>query len=178
MSWKQATSWIVLFALLTVVGLGDLELLPHGKDPALTAGASVTARVRRVVDGDTVVVSLDRANAQRTLRYIGVDTPETVKPGEPPQCFGKAASNFNRRLVEGERVHLEVGREAFDRYGRLLAYVRLVDPPATFVNAELMARGYARTLAIPPNTKFATRFATLQRSARTRAFGLWRACRS
>ena len=103
-----------------------------------------------MVDGDTVEVRL--GDVQRTVRYIGVDTPETVKPGEPVQCFGKQASAFNERLVEGRRVRLEVGRERTDRYGRLLAYVYVRGHGDAFVNAELLRPGYARTLAIPPNT--------------------------
>jgi micrococcal nuclease len=92
------------------------------------------------------------------------------------QCFGKQASTFNKRLVEGRRVRLEVGRERTDRYGRLLAYVHLRGHGDPFVNAELLRRGYARTLAIPPNTDRAGRFAELQRLARDKGRGLWSAC--
>ena len=72
------------------------------------------------------------------MRYIGVDTPETVKPGTPVQCFGHRASDFNHRLVEGERVRLVFGVERRDIYGRLLAYVYIGH---RFVNAELVRRG-------------------------------------
>jgi len=133
-----------------------------------------TARVVRVVDGDTIRVVQD--GREEPIRYIGVDTPETVKPGEPVQCFGKQASTFNKRLVEGRRVRLEIGRERRDRYGRLLAYVYVVDEGKRFVNAELLRRGYARTLAIPPNTDRAGRFAVLERRARKSGLGLWTAC--
>ena len=61
------------------------------------------------------------------MRYIGVDTPESVKPGEPVQCYAKQASDFNERLVDGRRVRLRIGRERTDRYGRMLAYVYLID---------------------------------------------------
>jgi micrococcal nuclease len=121
-------------------------------------------------------VRLDRPRETRTIRYIGVDTPETVKPGEPVQCFGEAASAFNHRLVGGRRVRLELGRERFDRYGRLLAYVFLDGRAGLLVNAELLRRGYARTLTIAPNTDRAKRFARLARIARRSGLGLWRAC--
>jgi micrococcal nuclease len=175
MSWRRALVWILLFALLAIAGVRGLE---RGKrsSGAPGAGATVDATIERVVDGDTVVAALKGESGQRRLRYIGVDTPETVKPGEPVQCFGKAASTFNRGLVEGRHVHLQIGRERFDRYGRLLAYVYLNDARGTSVNATLVARGYARTLAIPPNTKFAARFAALQSRARALNLGLWRAC--
>ena len=82
------------------------------------------------------------------MRYIGIDTPESVEPGEPVECFGCEASHFNERLVEGEKVRLVFDAERRDVYGRLLAYVYVGD---VFVNAELVRAGYATTLTIPPN---------------------------
>src|SRR5919106_2430176 len=94
---------------------------------------SADALVTRVVDGDTVEVRI--AGGRDEVRYIGIDTPETVKPGEPVQCFGHRASAANRRLVEGRRVRLVFDRERRDVYGRLLAYVYV---RGRFVNAELV----------------------------------------
>jgi micrococcal nuclease len=131
----------------------------------------VPARVLRVVDGDTVEVLI--SGREEDLRYIGVDSPETVKPGEPVQCFGRQASAFNGRLVEGRRVRLVYDAERRDVYGRLLAYVYL---HGTLVNAELVRRGYARTLTIEPNDTFAPLFARLQRRAGREGRGLWTAC--
>ena len=135
------------------------------------APASAWAYVSRVVDGDTVEVQLD--GEEEDVRYIGVDTPETVKPGTPVQCFGPAASAFNHALVEGRDVRLVVGPEARDVYGRLLAWVHL---GRRFVNAELLRRGLARTLAIPPNTRYAARFSRIQKAAARGGRGLWGAC--
>ena len=81
----------------------------------------MSARVVRVIDGDTIEVSID--GAEEDVRYIGVDTPETVKPGAPVQCYGPQASAANHRLVEGRTVRLVFDRERRDAYGRLLAYV-------------------------------------------------------
>ena len=87
------------------------------------------------------------------------------------QCFGPQASRFNHRLVEGRRVRLVFGVERRDVYGRLLAYVYLGD---RFVNAELVRRGLARTLTIPPNDRFAAPLRAARaggRAGRARALG-------
>ena len=123
------------------------------------------------MDGDTIVVRLDGRSER--VRYIGVDTPESVKPGEPVECYALAASHFNERLVEGERVRLVFDAERRDTYGRLLAYVYLGD---RFVNAELVRRGYATTLTIEPNDRFADLFARLERRAGAAGRGLWGEC--
>ncbi|MDQ2630061.1 MAG: thermonuclease family protein [Actinomycetota bacterium] len=136
-------------------------------EPPKSAGAYVT----RVVDGDTIEVRL--GGQEEDVRYIGVDTPETVKPGAPVDCFGPQASSFNHRLVERKRVRLVFGAERRDRYGRLLAYVYLGD---RFVNAELIRRGLARTLTIPPNDRFAGRLKRLEIAAARAGRGLWGAC--
>jgi micrococcal nuclease len=134
-----------------------------------TAGA--LALVTRVVDGDTVEVQL--GGREEDVRYIGVDTPESVAPGQPVECYGNDASEFNRNLVEGERVRLEYGAERRDVYGRLLAYVYL---RGDLVNAELLQRGYARTLAIAPNTDRAELFDRIEQRAANAGRGLWGAC--
>jgi micrococcal nuclease len=132
---------------------------------------SATVYVSRVVDGDTVEVQLD--GREEDVRYIGVDTPETVKPGEPVQCFGPQASSFNHRLVEGRRVRLVFDEERRDVYGRILAYVYL---GKRFVSAELVRRGFARTLTIPPNDNFAERLKRLEIAAARAGRGLWGSC--
>ncbi len=140
-----------------------------GKD----AGAGRVARVTRVVDGDTIEVQLGATREK--VRYIGVDTPETKHPAKGVECYGRQASDFNARLVAGERVRLVRDVEQRDRYGRLLAYVyRIRD--GLFVNAELARRGYAQPLPIAPDVRHAGRFANLARDARRQGRGLWSAC--
>jgi micrococcal nuclease len=170
---RAAVVWVAVFLLLAFAGGGGLDLI--GSDDSSTR-AALTGRVVRIVDGDTVRVRLGGGRGERTVRYIGVDTPESVKPGERVQCFAVRASEFNERLVLDRRVRLRVGRERTDRFGRLLAYVYLVEEPRQFVNAELVRRGYARTLEIPPNTDFADRFDRLERRAREQRRGLWSSC--
>jgi micrococcal nuclease len=174
MSWRRAIPWLLVFAVLAVGGGGVALPSIGGDGGGSSSGAATGARVTRVVDGDTIKVEID--GRPDRVRYIGVDTPESVKPGTPVQCFAKAASHFNERLVGGQRVRLRYDAERRDRYGRLLAYVyRARD--GLFVNAELVRRGYAVTLTIPPNVAHADEFAKLARRARELGRGLWRACR-
>jgi micrococcal nuclease len=171
-SWRRAAPWLVLFALLAAVGGGLLDGLGGGPR-ALHRGARIAATVTRVVDGDTVHARV--AGRDETVRYIGMDTPETVKPNTPVQCFGKAASAANRRLVAGARVELRLDAEPRDRYGRLLAYVyRRGD--GLFVNAALVRDGFATILTIPPNVSHASELSALERRARAGRRGLWAAC--
>ncbi len=166
------TALVLLGLAAAAAGFGDqLDVLDHLG--AGTSEAAGVARVTRVVDGDTIHVSLD--GQDETVRYIGVDTPETKKPETPVQCFGKAASAANERLVEGERVRLDVGEEPRDRYGRLLAYVRR-ERDDLFVNERLLAGGYARTLTIRPNDRYARRFGEVEAQARAARVGLWGRC--
>jgi micrococcal nuclease len=134
--------------------------------------AAVSARVARVVDGDTIEIELD--GGREDLRLIGIDTPETVKPGTPVQCYGPRASSFTHRLLEGRTVSVVFGVERRDVYGRLLGYVRLGD---RMVNAMLIRRGLARTLTIPPNDRFAPLLRRLELRAARAGRGLWDACR-
>jgi micrococcal nuclease len=129
------------------------------------------ATVTRVVDGDTIEARI--GGKVEDVRLIGVDTPETVKPGTPVQCFGPRASHFTKRLLEGRTVRLVVGVERRDVYGRLLAYVHLGH---RFVEAMLIRRGLARSLTIPPNDRFAPLLRRLELRAARAGRGLWGAC--
>ena len=150
-----------------------LAILAVGGGKLVGATRSDAARVVRVVDGDTVVVRT--GGHDERVRYIGVDTPESVKPGTPVQCFAKAASAANKRLVQGREVRLVRDAEARDRYGRTLAYVyRSSD--GLFVNAELVRRGYAKPMTIPPNVAHAVELGRLAAAARREGRGLWSRC--
>ncbi len=144
---------LLLFFLFHVSALGLL---------AAESAFSQTVKVRRVVDGDTFHVS---------VRIIGVDTPETRHPRKSVGFFGKEAAAFLRKLIQGKTVRLELGRDPVDRYGRLLSYVYL--PNGVFVNALLVAEGYARASPYPPNLKFADLFRELERKARAARKGIW-----
>jgi micrococcal nuclease len=161
---RRLIPWVVL------LGAVGAFLIADGQGGS---GSAESVPVTRVVDGDTVAVRLD--GREEKVRLIGVDTPESVKPGTPVECFAKAASAETRQLVEGRRVTLRFDAERRDRYGRLLAYVYR---DGLFVNAVLVERGYARTLTIPPNVAHAALFGRLARGARDDGRGLWGACRS
>jgi micrococcal nuclease len=151
---------------MLIAGCGVDQRRDTAREPA-----GVVASVTRVVDGDTIEVAID--GRHEDVRYIGVDTPESVKPGTPVQCFGRRASALNRRLVAGRRVRLRFDHERRDRYGRLLAYVYA---GRRMINAALVRRGYARTLTIAPNTQFATRLQRLEMRAGRAGRGIWGAC--
>ena len=169
MSWRRALPWLIVFLVVALVGGGVVKRGASSSD----GGGDDDGRVTRVVDGDTIHVRVD--GEDETVRYIGVDTPETVKPNTPVQCFGKKASAYNHRLVDGERVRLRFDAERRDRYGRLLAYVYR-DKDGLFVNSALVGNGYATTLTIPPNVAHADDFRALERRAREAGKGLWREC--
>jgi micrococcal nuclease len=126
-----------------------------------------------VVDGDTIVLSVQ--NQTETVRLLGIDTPETVHPTRPIECFGPEASAFTKATLEkGSVVKLVRDVEPRDRYQRLLVYLFLAD--GTLFNQLLIDRGLARTLSIEPNTAFASQFASHESSARNRRVGLWLYC--
>jgi micrococcal nuclease len=102
---------------------------------------------------------------------IGVDTPETVKPGTPVQPYGQEASDFTKKMLTGKKVKLVTDVQEKDRYGRLLAYVYLED--GTFYNEYLLQEGYAQVMTIPPNVKYADHFVQVQKRAREQNKGLW-----
>ena len=154
--------------LLVAVVVLVVQLRDHPR--ATTFGR---AQVLRVVDGDTIRVRL--GGRTERVRYIGVDTPESVKPGTPVQCYAKRAAAANAALVAGRSVRLVGDVEQRDRYGRLLAYVYR-EPDGAFVNARLVRDGYARTLTIAPNVAHAHQLAQLAQTARRSGRGLWRAC--
>jgi micrococcal nuclease len=134
--------------------------------------------VLEVIDGDTIEVELEGGEVT-PVRYIGIDTPEST-PDQPLECFGHEAADANAALVAERTVELAFGPELRDDYGRLLAYVLLPraggEGTAAMVNAELVADGFARTLAIAPNDARAAEFARLEAEAARVGRGLWGAC--
>jgi micrococcal nuclease len=104
------------------------------------------------------------------VRLIGVDTPETVHPQKPVEYFGKEASAFTRRMVEGKEVRLEFDWQQRDKYGRLLAYVYL--PDGSFLNAEIIKQGYGFAYTRFP-FKYLEEFRQCEKEAREQKRGLW-----
>ena len=157
-----------LFVVLAYTFLGSCA----SSDSSLPQGAN--ARVVEVIDGDTVDVSID-GKVER-VRLIGIDTPETKKPNTPVECYGPEASQRTAFLLPiGTPVILQRDTEARDHYGRLLGYIfRFADN--LFVNGDLMKGGFARPLAIAPNTTYSKEFSSLATDAQAAKLGLWGAC--
>lgn len=127
-----------------------------------------------VVDGDTVVVNFN--GQPETVRLLGVDTPETVDPNRPVQCFGTEATQFlEDALPPGAAVHVLRDVEARDRFGRLLVYLIRADD-GVFINAELLRLGYGDLAIYAPNVAYGDTLVTAHATARTASAGLWGAC--
>ena len=135
-------------------------------------GRTETARVLRVIDGDTIEV--DRGRGPESVRYIGIDTPETVDPRRPVEWMGTEASDANRALVGGRDVVLEVDVSETDQFGRLLRYVWVSDGGDwLLVNLALVAAGFAQVSTFPPDVTYVDLYLAAQDEARTAERGLW-----
>ncbi len=127
--------------------------------------------VIRVVDGDTIVVDIN-GNIEK-LRLIGLDTPETVDPRKPVQCFGVEASNKAKELLEGKKVKLEndISQGERDKYNRLLRYVYLED--GTLFNKLMIESGYGHEYTYVIPYKYQEEFMKAETYARENNLGLW-----
>ena len=142
--------WLLAIILCLVLSLSGCSSPPD------------TARVIRVIDGDTIAIE-----GGYRVRYIGIDTPE-IHP--QMEAFGAEAWQANRQLVEGKEVRLEQDVSETDRYGRLLRYVYVDN---IMVNAELVRQGLAVAKAYPPDTEYHELLAELERQARLAGKGMW-----
>ena len=178
--------WLPALALL-LSGCGSPAVDPTVELTYLPTRADLSPRgetvsglvVERVVDGDTIQVRMNGEDV--TVRLIGIDTPETVKPGSPIECFGPEASTFAKGLLSGQQVTLEFDptQGSTDRYGRTLAYVWLELPGGalSLFNLDAVAGGYARErqYGATPSAWQET-LASAQEAARADDIGLWAAC--
>jgi micrococcal nuclease len=166
---RRARTPGALLLLLVLLGLAYVR----GRDG--TGGDDVAdSSVVRVVDGDTIVVRLDGADER--VRLIGIDTPESVDPRTPVECFGKEASDHAASLLpRGTAVRLVRDVEARDRFDRLLAYVYRAGD-GLFVNLALAEAGYADVATFPPNVAHVDELTAAVARARAEGRGLWSAC--
>ena len=134
------------------------------------------ARVERVVDGDTLRVSV--GGRSRAVRLLGIDTPETHRPGTPVECGGpQATASMESLAPPGTRVRLffDPGQDRVDRYGRLLAYVRL--PSGRFAEEAQLDAGWATVYVYGGRpVSLYLRFRREQAAARVRGRGVWGRC--
>jgi len=122
--------------------------------------------VKWVSDGDTIVI-----RDGRHVRYIGINAPEIAHDYHKAEAFGYAAKKFNQSLLRSKKVRLEFDQEKYDRYGRLLAYVFLLD--GTFINKKMIEKGYAYALSRSPNVKYHRVLLQTQRDAMSSKQGMW-----
>lgn len=175
-NWKRARTTLYVVRELT-----DEEIAaratpsPSNASPesAISAAETVNSnleyvKVTKVVDGDTIQIE-----GGKTVRYIGIDTPETVDPRTTVQCYGKEASNRNKQIVEGATIGLEKDVSETDKYGRLLRYVYKDD---AMVNLTLVQEGYAYSSSYPPDIKHQDKFRTAEQQAKSGQKGLWGSC--
>ncbi len=170
MTKKQTQKLVSTVATLILVGIFGYTASTT-KVPNIKAGEYY---VTKAIDGDTVEVK-SGTGATETVRFIGIDTPETHDPRKAVQCFGQAAAAKTKELVEGRTIRLETDPTGDDRdkYKRLLRYVYA--PDGTFVNQYLVEQGYAFAYTVFPNNKL-EEFRAWEREARENNRGLWAGC--
>ncbi len=169
---KAWVVWISIFLFLSPSCRPAVDHEPQSRSvPDIRSEHYVVSEsritVRRVVDGDTLILS----DGMR-VRLIGVDTPETKDPHRPVQYFGREASEFTRQHIEGKPVRLEYDWQRLDKYGRTLAYVYRL-PDNFFLNAELVKQGYGHAYTRFP-FKYLDLFRAYEREAREKGVGLWK----
>jgi len=161
-AFKNKNAFVLFAALLIAPG------------PAIAADSGAEqVTVSNVFDGDTIVV--DRHGQEVTIRLIGVDTPETGRPGTPIQFFGPEATDFTRHSLLGKRIRLEfeaAGRPGggTDKYDRTLAYA--FTPEGKNFNLELVRLGYGRAYTKYP-FKYQSEFVRAEKAARKAGIGMW-----
>lgn len=193
--WSNTKILILSSIFIIILGLGFLwfglkseapgqSILPpttlpttagrQASDSAIQDFAGERVKVTRVVDGDTIVVS-----DNITVRLIGIDTPETVDPRRPVQCFGKEASSKLKSLLSEKEIVLQKDVSETDKYRRLLRYVflPLPDGQILFVNDYMVREGFAKVLTYPPDVKYNEQLRQAEREAREAGRGLWGRCR-
>ncbi|WP_137789969.1 thermonuclease family protein [Bacillus sp. E(2018)] len=132
-------------------------------------GTRIPVKVEKVVDGDTIKVRVD--GKLETVRFLLIDTPESVHPTKPVQPFSKEASTFTRDMLEEASVELELGIGERDKYGRLLAYVYA---DGKNVQENLLKNGLARVAYVfEPNTKYVDEYDRIQKQAQKEGLGIW-----
>lgn len=156
----------------SIIAVESAEAVEIKTEPQENASQNkVTYSVTSVTDGDTIKVNIN--GTIETLRIIGLDTPETVDPRKPVQCFGQEASNKAKELLTGKMVTLESDSSQGDRdiYGRLLRYVFL--PDGTDFGKYMIGHGYAHEYTYNTPYKYQSEYKNVQANAKANNLGLW-----
>lgn len=162
---------VFCFWPLLIVGIALFAVEYFYEQPIAAPTLYGEYEVIRVVDGDTFDIDIDGEGTR--VRLIGINTPESVHPDESRNTEeGKAAADWLRELLDGEKVYLEYDAAQTDKYGRTLAYVYLSDRK-TMVNKLLLKNGLAQVMTVQPNSKYSDEFYKLQTRARKDEVGFW-----
>lgn len=176
----QKTKRILFVLILASILLISFYFFSSHSAQNYTHDADVTkakiaeeSQVIRVVDGDTIIVAVN--HKPETIRLIGINTPETVAPNKPVQCYGPEASKRTKELLTDKIVRLESdpSQDDKDKYHRLLRYVFLGDKN---VNEELVRDGFAREYTYKIPYQYQKAFRADQKTAKKNKLGLWGAC--
>ena len=148
---------------------------PLGSTKEARLSSMLQARVLRVIDGDTITVSIAnprpiQLKPQETIRFLGIDAPETSTSPRPEDYYGEEAKAYASKLLTGKPVLLAFDWDLRDKYGRLLAYIYLKD--GTCINLRLVEQGYAQTYVRYP-FQFMDEFTQAQTAAKKQRRGLW-----
>ncbi|MCG3401232.1 thermonuclease family protein [Staphylococcus massiliensis] len=170
---KKLSSGLILGAIIVIVLIFQFinQSGPFKSEQSHSDSDKQKVYVERVVDGDTIKVTTDD-NERLTVRLIGVDTPETVKPNTPVQLYGKEASNYTKKALTHKHVYLEYDKEPHDKYDRTLAYVWMNDND--MYNEKIVAEGLARAKFYPPNDKYRDKLEQAQEEAKRNHLNLWK----
>jgi micrococcal nuclease len=174
---KKTVRYIVTICIATIVfGAAVLWLIqePSKQNKTIPLDPRAFYKVTRVLDGDTFNVEVDKKEI--TIRMLGINTPETVDPRRPPECYGKEASDATKNLLKGQQVNLVLNkdREVRDKYGRYLAYVYRED--GLFVNEYLLEEGFAKEYTYGSPYSLQKNFLRLEQNANKNKVGLWQVC--
>jgi micrococcal nuclease len=160
-------------SLISFFGLEKIQSVSGKSKTSSGNQKAEESKINRVIDGDTVVL-----RDGRTVRLLNVDTPETKKPDTPIMCFGKEASEFTKALIEGQDVTIVSDKEDLDKYGRSLRFIflkgRNTDDINQSVNALLIQKGFARSVAYNPNDTYEKEFNGYQFEAQKKGLGVWK----
>jgi micrococcal nuclease len=176
MEYKRISTALAVITISIVAVFGALGYYIVQAATSITIDEHEQYVVREVKDGDTFTVMIGRHEV--TIRILGIDTPETVDPRKPEQCYGKEASIKTKELLEGKTVQLKLNpdREEKDRYGRYLAYVYSGESGEIFLNEFLLENGYAREYTYGIPYMYQKEFREVEKRAKGKEKGLWGVC--
>jgi micrococcal nuclease len=167
---------IIFLIFINIVPVENIFLGSKVARSHIDIDTNAKYKVIKVVDGDTIVVEI--GNKDVTVRMLGINTPETVDPRKPPECFGKQASDETKRILSGQSVYIETDKIVgeYDKYNRLLAYISLNKNEST--NEYLVQNGFAKEYTFDTKKPYSKRdlFKERQKEAKKEKKGLWLEC--